>query len=213
MNCPKTYILPTNKWLRPLELLFKDNNLLITAKLKNKIKKEKVVVKITKIKSFITDNLSEYTYNIIKDSKHVVKIYCFLNCNENLKHISNEYKDILGFCNANNSDDDKQLINLEIMKKYNNSLRTFENKCNFNTMIIILKQLLMIQLELFDKYQFVHNDIHLGNIFIDKISQENKIIYDKNILTSFNIYLTDFEQHGTLSNVLDWGTLSPMNIL
>jgi hypothetical protein len=107
MNCPKTYVLPTNKWLRPLKILFKDNNLLMTSELINKIKKEKVVVKITKVNSFITNNLTEYIYNIIKDSLYVVKIYCFLICNENPKYIDNEYTNIFGFCNANVDDENK----------------------------------------------------------------------------------------------------------
>jgi hypothetical protein len=71
------------------------------------------------------------------------------------------------------------------MKKYKHTLKLYENECNLKTMILILKQLLLIQLDLFNKYQFVqrkvklfsqelipsglvvHNDIHLGNVFIE----------------------------------------------
>jgi hypothetical protein len=203
MNCSKSYVLPTNKWLKPLKLLHKDNNLVMTSELVNKLKKEKVIVKITKINSFITENLTEYVYNIIKDSVYVVKIYCFLNCNENPKYLSEEYKDILGFCNTTSSNENKQIINLEIMKKYKQTLKTLEDECNLKTILIILKQLLLIQLELFDKYQFVHNDIHLANIFIEKIEKETKIIYDINIKTIFDLYLTDFEYSLILSKKLN----------
>ncbi len=203
MNCPKSYVLPTDKWLKPLKLLHKDNNLLMTSELINNIKKEKVIVKITNINSFITENLTEYIYNIIKDNNYIVKIYCFLNCNENPKYLLDEYKDILGFCNANSSDENKLIINLEIMKKYKQTLKTLEDECNLKTTLLILKQLLLIQLELFDKYQFIHNDIHLANIFIENIEKDNKIIYDINIKTIYNLYLTDFEYSLILSKKLN----------
>ena len=48
MKCPKNYIIPTNNWLKPLELLHKTSNLIMSSELTNEIKKENVVVKVTK---------------------------------------------------------------------------------------------------------------------------------------------------------------------
>jgi len=205
MKCPKNYLIPTNNWLKPLEILHNDNNLIISSELTNEIKKENVIVKVTKSEN-INKNI-EKIYNIIKDSKHIIKIYCFLNCNENKINLINEYKDILGFCTRDTINDNNIKINLEIMKKYKHSLKRYERRCNLETVKLILRYLLNMQYELYYKYGFIHNDIHLGNILIEKTDEHitNFISYDLDlpaevidaiqvkISTKFNLYLTDFE--------------------
>jgi thiamine kinase-like enzyme len=207
MKCPKNYLIPTNNWLKPLAVFHESSNLIMESELTNEIKKENVIVKVTKFEN--NNNLlkTEEIYNIIKESKHIVKIYCFINCNENKINLTNEYKDILGFCTRDTINDDNIKINLEIMKKYKHSLNRYEKKCNLETVKIILKYLLNMQYELYYKYGFIHNDIHLGNILIEKTDDHvtNFISYDLDlpseiintiqvkISTKFNLYLTDFE--------------------
>ena len=205
MKYPKNYIIPTNNWLKPLEVLHNDNNLIMSSELIDGIKKEQVIVKVTKWKN-INKNI-EKIYNIIKKSKHIIEIYCFLNCNEGKNNLTNEYKDILGFCNRDVVNDDNIRINLEIMKKYRHTLLRYEKRMNLETVKLILHYLLNMQYELYYKYGFVHGDIHLGNIFIEKtepitIDFET---YNSNlpleiireihvkIVTPIKLYLTDFE--------------------
>jgi hypothetical protein len=206
-SCPKEYKLPTNNWLRPIKLLIDEynlenpKNLIYDADLiESEIKSERVIVKVSKVKSVLEAN--QYVYNKIKDSPHIAKIYCFLHCNEMKTYFDDNYKEVLGFCNAVHRDNNKQLISLEIMKKYNSSLRKYENKLNLETMCHFLKYLLLIQLELFTNHGFTHNDIHLGNILLLNIRKESKkktfdfifnnrkISYTTNIL----LVLTDFEE-------------------
>jgi len=199
MKYPKNYLIPTNNWFKPLAVFHESSNLIMESELTNEIKKENVIVKVTKFEN--NNNLlkTEEIYNIIKESKHIVKIYCFINCNEN--------KDILRFCTRDTINDDNIKINLEIMKKYKHSLNHYEKKCNLETVKIIIKYLLNMQYELYYKYGFIHNDIHLGNILIEKTDDHvtNFISYDLDlpseiidtiqvkISTKFNLYLTDFE--------------------
>lgn len=193
MKCPKNYLIPTNNWLKPLELLHKTSNLIMSSELTNDIKKENVVVKVTKWNQLLN---TEKIYNIIKESKYVIDIYCFITCNENHNNILNEYKDVLGFCSRDIINDNNITINLEIMKKYKHTLKRYENKCNLETVKIILQYLLDIQFELFEKYGFVHNDIHLGNIIIEKcdkyLKEFNTFLPTAKEL-NFKLYLTDFE--------------------
>ena len=205
MKCPKNYSIPTNNWLKPLEILHQDNNLIMSSELTNDIKKENVIVKITKSdpKNFNTQKI----YNIIKKSKHIIEIYCFLSCNENKTNLTNEYKDILGFCTRDTINNENIFINLEIMKKYKHSLLKYQNKLNLETVKQILLYLLNMQYELYYNYGFVHRDIHLGNIFIEKndphiiefISYDFDLPFDiiqeiqVKMNINFKLYLTDFE--------------------
>lgn len=199
IRCPKNYVIPTDKWLIPLKVLYDDNSLIMDAELIDMINKENVVAKITKLPDItsIKNSLNiKKIYNIIKKSKHIINIYCFLNCNENTTTLENKYKDILGFCNNNTNNN--TTINIEIMKKYKHTLKRYINKCSTTIVKNILRYLLNIQIELFRLYGFVHRDIHLGNIFIEKTDPRKITFYISNIdnvslETSFKIYLTDFE--------------------
>jgi len=202
ITCPKEYKIPTDTWLRPIKVLIDEYNLehpsnLIydTELIENKIKREKILVKLSKVDTLL--NTTEEIYKYIKDSPHIVKIYCFLHCNEKKTYLDNNHKEILGFCNSNHVDEYNQLISLEIMKKYDSSLRKYEAKLNLNSMIIYLKYLLLIQIELFNKYGFTHNDIHLGNILVKKTQNTFNFLFGTNtieIITDKTLVLTDFEE-------------------
>lgn len=207
VKCPKEYKLPTNAWLQPIKLLINEYNLdnpknLIYESdlIENEINNERVIVKVSKVNTLL--NTTEYIYQQIKSSAHITKIYCFLHCNERKTFIDNNYKKVLGFCNAFHTDKDKQLISLEIMKKYHSSLRKYENKLDLKTAIHLLKYLLLIQLELFSNFGFTHNDIHLGNILLTNLKKVNKtktfIFHFNNnkleLTTDILLVLSDFEE-------------------
>lgn len=213
VKCPKEYKIPTNNWLRPIKLLIDEYNLdnpknLIydTELIENEINSERVIVKVSKVHSLL--NTTEYLYNEVKNSQHIGKIYCFLHCNERKTYLDKNYKEILGFCNSSHHDKDKQLISLEIMRKYHSSLHKYENKLNLETMMHFLKYLLLIQLELFTNYGFTHNDIHLGNILLLNLKKESKIksfefIFNNKKITfttDILLVLTDFEESLIISN-------------
>lgn len=206
MKCPKNYLIPTDNWLKPLAVFHESSNLVMSSELTNEIKKENVIVKVTKSENN-NPLKTEKIYDIIKDSKHIIEIYCFINCNENNINLTNEYKDVIGFCTRDTINDDNSKINLEIMKKYNHSLKRYEKTCDLETVKLILKYLLNIQYELYYKYGFVHNDIHLGNILIEKadahttefrsydLDLPSELIkeFQVKISTKFKLYLSDFE--------------------
>jgi len=204
IKCPKNYTIPTNKWLEPLKVLFDDNSLIIESILTDMISKEKVVAKITKIPDVqtIKTNLGiKSLYEIIRVSPHIATIYCFLTCKENKTNLTTKYKDILGFCSHDTNDANNITINIEIMKKYKNTLKRFTNKLSTEHVKNIMRYLLNMQIELFRLYGFIHQDIHPGNIFIEKTEPYklkfktscNTDIVVVKLITPFKLYLTDFE--------------------
>lgn len=147
IKCPKDYKIPTNDWLRPIKVLIDEYNLENSKNLiyeseliEDEIKRERILVKVSKVDTLL--NTTEEIYRYIKDSEHIVKIYCFLHCNESKTYLNQHHKDTLGFCNSNHTDKDNQLISLEIMKRYSSSLRKYEGKLKLKPMIVYLKYLL-----------------------------------------------------------------------
>lgn len=172
-NVTKQYIIPTIEWLKPNEELITEDisteGFLIIADL---IKKEKVIVKITKG----YNKKVKYFNNLFKNEKYnLIKTYCNFYCHENDKTLTSKYKDKNEFCSGNN---EQQLILLEIMKKYEGSLTLLEGKLNSYTYLEILKQLLLTQIYLFEKYGFIHNDLHSGNILYKTYSTNEDISYN-----------------------------------
>ena len=184
MKCPKNkdndklYIIPTKKWLKPLEKLIVDDiNTSGLIMIAENIEKEKVIVKITKDKR---DDIIEIN-DIIKHMPNFIETYCTFSCLENFDILDAQYKDAKGFCNSKDGSGD--FITLEIMKKYKNgSLNKYINKLELDQVINIIKQLLLAQIHIFNKTGFIHNDMsNLGNILIDKTKKPIDIKYKFNI--------------------------------
>lgn len=203
----KEYIIPTKKWLVPIKKMISNDistaGLLIIAKL---IEKEKVIVKITKMNSkyipYITEKLS-YEPNFIKT------IMAF-TCYEKEYLLNNNYNNINSFCNG---DDNDKIITIEVMKRYIGSFNKLQKKLNIIEFKKILGQLINAQINVFYKFGFVHNDIHLGNILYDisikKIklmyticksqysnSEDNRLIFNEHLIEVNDIipYICDFEK-------------------
>ncbi len=184
MICPqdnnKQYIIPTKKWLKPIEKLITEDinteGLLIVSKF---IDKEEVIVKITKQKkeNIKKANIILEANKIVKNMPNFIETYCSFTCLENFNALSNEYKDSNSFCNP--TEDNNKIITLEIMKKYKNgSLFKFQNKLNKDQVVNILQQLTLAQIHVYSKTGFLHNDLHLGNILIHHVKKPTHIIYE-----------------------------------
>lgn len=219
MKCPtddnKQYIIPTNKWLKPIKQYLLKNkdvenedeteiNTFGLIMLADFIEKEKVIVKITNGKQ---DNILEIN-KIIKNMPNIVQTYCSFSCLENLDDLDFKYDNVDGFCN---SKDSETIITLEIMKKYKNgSLNKYKYKLELTEVINIIKQLLLAQLHIFNKIGFLHNDIHLSNILIEKmkdpieikykIDMEYKNKYRIKIKSNFIPIISDFDKSSVYQN-------------
>lgn len=140
----------------------------------DKIKKGAIIIKI------INGNLlnNKLIYNIINGSQYIIKIYDFIN---------------------------EDNYTLEIMQKYNNTLNMYDKslestKNNLEFIEHILRYLLLIQLELFNNYGFIHNNIKSTNIiiienykFVDNIFYVHNNLNPQKIVSKYKLLLTDFE--------------------
>lgn len=218
MICPKNinkqYIIPTKKWLIPIEKYITDDinteGLIMIGKFMDK---EKVIVKITKQKknNIKKSNIIIEATKIVKTIPNFVETFCSFSCLENFESLDNEYKDSKSFCNGK---DDGYYILIEIMKKYKHgSLFKFKNKLNLTKVVNIVQQLILAQMYAYSKTGFLHNDTHLGNILIHKPEQPIQIKYeiqteslrDKKIFISsdFIPIISDFNESTIYKNDLE----------
>ena len=165
----KEYIIPTLKWYKPLkELMYYRNRSYHYSQLKysidaiyKKIRNEKIIIKITH--NDILLNTQEYIYKQINKSPYIIKYYCFLHYNKYNIDMTEDQKQLIGIKG--------EMVSFDIIKKYN-SLKILVNTLNMRQMIKYLKLLLLVQIELFIKYNFIHGNIHNGNIYITKLKKE-----------------------------------------
>jgi hypothetical protein len=68
-------------------------------------------------------------------------------------------------------------IYFEIVKKYDCNLRQFQNKLNVTCINEIINYIILIQIELFDKYGFIWNKLSLSNILVNKNDNLVKELY------------------------------------
>ena len=198
MQCPtdskKQYIIPTKNWLAPIEKLITDDintdGLLMTADF---LKKERIIVKITKGEN----KKIKVTNNLLNNIKYnFVKTFCTFSCYEDYNKLNLSYAKNTYFCSS--KPDSKDIITLELMNRYNGSLSSHEGKFALEKYISLLQQILLAQIVAFEKYGFIHNDLHLGNILYKMHNNEIRIEYmikNKNIIVKDNveIIISDYE--------------------
>ena len=167
----KKYIIPTDTWLEPLNPLITNlssRGKLILARMANK---NKVIVKITK-------NLDlfriKYISHIVQKIPNFPKVYCVFECNEDESNFNTNYLNINGFCHEKS---DKFKIILEIMKLYPNKISEYNNKLNIQQIKPILKQLIFGLMYAFELTGFIHGDLHIENILINKFEEEKELTY------------------------------------
>ena len=142
---------------------------------------------------YIDKKQIEFLYNIIKESPYIIKIYNYFNYNE--KQI--------------NQLDSNLFIRLELMKKYNNCLNNYKRSLSILQFQHILKYLLLIQLELFNYYGFIHRNIKLSNIMIEKNKNRDIRFFISNnfksiiINSKYKLLLSDFDKSKILFRCLN----------
>ena len=191
----KKYIIPTNEWLKPLKPLISSLNTKGKIILANMVNKKKVVVKITKNINF---NKIKYISAMVKGLPNMPKIYCVFQCQEDEYNFDAEYLNTHGFCSSNPSESDP-LITLEIMKLYKNKLSDHKHSLNINEIKPILKKLIFGLLNAFEHTGFIHGDLHIDNILINKTEEDLTLTYkiDKNthiIKTNTEYIIMDFDK-------------------
>ena len=192
----KQYIVPTNEWLNPLsELITNDistKGLLMLAKFN---KTHDVVVKITRdISNF---SAIKFATKKLFDMSNFVKTFCAFVCDESTINLESKYIESNGFCSANK--DDKEQVIIEIMYKYDTSLNSRLGTLNKDNVEHIMNQLIYAQLNAFEKYGFLHMDIHLSNIMFNNENKntELKYFFHKTrymIKTAHKFVLCDFDK-------------------
>lgn len=164
----KYYLIPTKKWLKPIEpLIIDDSNTSGLLMISELIAKEKIIVKITIGNNKKIRIIGKKLNNIYNFSK----IYYSFTCFENYEKITNEYKNEKQFCEI----DGNKLITIEIMKKYSGSLTKLLSSLSSYQTTKILIQILYSLMEGFYRYGFVHEDMSLGNVLY-RIKSTNEII-------------------------------------
>lgn len=202
----KNYIIPTKSWLEPLKEYTKSNPDMSpnSVNIESLLMKQQILVKATK---HINTKLIKINY-LLKNLPNFVYTYGVFYCDEsrlfrnknkkqniqytgekvnttNLKiiednnnKISSEDMESLqtyGFCLKEGPDD---FVTLELMKFYKSSLNKAKKIKNINIYISILAQLVNGQYNAFAYEGFTHNDIHLGNILIDKLKEPKILNYE-----------------------------------
>lgn len=193
----KAYIIPTNEWLKPIKPLITESSdaQLILAEMLNK---EKILIRITNNNNKRLSIINEKLSNL----PNFPLIYCTIICKESLDILDANYiinnKPVKGFCNGKSTDG---FITLELMKYYkNNMINELKDNISINELRYFLDQALSAQLMAFQKYGFLHNDIHIGNFII--IQKDNYIYnydFDKRLeyktikgKINFKVYIIDF---------------------
>lgn len=195
IKCPyddtiKNYIIPTKSWLKALNQLdtFQDVSINKKIILSQMIEKENVIVKVTNGKN---PKLREINM-MIKGLPNMVYTFCVIFCNDYLSLIlQNNF-----FCS---SKDSKYKVTLEIMKYYNGGSLSVLNQISFRKFKLILDQLVLAQINLFNKTGITHCDIHPGNILINKHPHEKELnysyIHDSQIIKSkYEFILSDYDK-------------------
>jgi hypothetical protein len=157
---PHLYLLPTNSWLRPVKEI---QPKLFDAILHNDLP---VVVKITvgndkfihKVNSKLTKH-PNFMYNV-----------CTFTCNHD---ILAEVDDLKGFCEQR---PDSELVTISIHKKYSTPLAQLKNKVSVDDVKAMIRQTLFALLDAFVNVGYVHHDMHIGNMFLSKYT-ENHLKY------------------------------------
>ena len=213
-KCPqdkisKKYIIPTDKWLEPLQLFITDDistkGLLMLAKY---METKDVVVKITKGLNSIKQNRLKFASKKLTGLPNFVATFCSFSCVESSINMETNYTEVKEFCKPNQLDPaSNEEVFIEIMPKYTQSLINHLNKLRKERVENIAKQLILAQLNAFNLYGFMHMDIHLGNILCGpSLTEPKEIIYTFPSNTYYNkthiykiivdreVFITDFDK-------------------
>jgi thiamine kinase-like enzyme len=161
-------------------------------------KTTKIVVKISTSDTI----LKEYQIShMLSDINGFIKYLCYFSCNNKIdKIISNS-----SICAA-----EGEPIKILLMKKYElGDIKNYNwNLDNFFILKILIKQIFIALLDAFNKYGFLHNDVHFGNFLIKKTNKEYQVIimdFENSLFdcTKNNIYVLYYNYDQILGNIFN----------
>jgi len=199
----KKYIVPTNEWLEPLEPLITSLSTKGKIILSSMVKKQRVVVKITK--GLDIQRIKNINY-LLRRLPNFPKIYCVFECIEDESNFDSNYLDIHGFCSKNENDSNSDInIILEIMKLYTHRLVEYKNTLNLDEIKSILQQLIFALMYAFESSGFIHADLHIENILLNRTDYDKELIYKIDTHTyklnaKFECIIMDFDKSITYNN-------------
>lgn len=179
--------LPTKEWLINQKIIFKDDHIYVL--ISELFKRNTIIVKL----NYKNDNFMEYY--ISKKLLHhripnVIKFYGTIKCyesNENYKLMEKNKTELFenGYCNGDNNE---KLINLTVIKKYEDNQLLSNNKLNLMECLECIYQIIITQLILYKDYGILHNDLlNAGNMFV--VPNDKVIKYEYNVKNIKNIYI------------------------
>jgi len=120
---------------------------------------------INQVKKYIEDNcLNNYVVKMIINPP--TKYNDMMDILNDCEYVAHTYQKF-------NQDN----LYFEIIKKYDCNLRQFQNKLNVTSINEIINYIILIQIELFDKYGFIWNKLSLSNILVEKNNDLIKELY------------------------------------
>jgi len=179
--------LPTKDWLINHKIIFKDDHIYVL--ISELFKKNTIIVKL----NYKNDNFMEYYISkklLHHNIPNVIKFYGVIKCyesKENYKLMEKNKNDLFknGYCNGTNNE---KLINLTVMKKYEDNQTLHLNKMNLMECLECIYQIIIAQLMLYKDYGILHNDLfNSGNMFV--VPNDKVIKYEYNVKNIKNIYI------------------------
>ena len=136
-------------------------------------------------------------YNISKELEELpnfIKYFCKIECNDNIMNIINNKQDISNYKICNYGD---EKIGILVMKYYKlGCVNDYEwNEKNFNILKNIIKQVIFGAIQAYKIKEFIHGDLHCGNVLL-KSKRNCIILYEdkKLIIEKYEAIIMDFEK-------------------
>ncbi len=194
-----------------LESIINDKN--ITSKQKH------IVIKIGKVNKRIENEFMIGKFLEKHNIPGFIKYMCLFKCFDDIYHkIDTNNIKSLSLCNAKKEDENMKAI-LVMPFISEGSIRTFKwNSDKYEVLKSVILQTIMSVFTAYQKYGFLHNDLHLDNILIKKTKKENiEYEYENRKIKTFGykIVIMDFEtsfinvEH-SVGNVSYWQNLLNM---
>jgi thiamine kinase-like enzyme len=172
-----------------LESIINDKN--ITSKQKH------IVIKIGKVNKRIENEFMIGKFLEKHNIPGFIKYMCLFKCFDDIYHkIDTNNIKSLSLCNAKKEDENMKAI-LVMPFISEGSIRTFKwNSDKYEVLKSIILQTIMSVFTAYQKYGFLHNDLHLDNILIKKTKKETIEYEYENIKIKtygYKIVIMDFE--------------------
>ena len=150
-----------------------------------------LVLKFGILESIQTEYLISQELNNLPN---FIRYFCKIECNDNIKKIINNKETIMNYkmCHCGNDP-----VGILVMKYYPlGCINDYDwNESNFNVLKNVIKQVIFAILYAYETKEFLHNDLHCGNILLKErrnkeIKYGNKLL----IIDDLEVIIMDFEK-------------------